>query len=94
MTDFKQFLGSQEVSYTDQELNAVMDWVKANIKAEIFTTQFGQVEGLKVRAAWDPMVNQALTYMPQATTLEQTAEKADAQKTTTARNNPTNPATE
>ena len=94
LSDFKQFLGSQEIPYSDQELNAVMDWVQANIKAEIFTTQFGQAEGLKVRAAWDPMINQALNYMPQATTLEQTAMKTDSQKTTTARNTPTVPATE
>ncbi|WP_158751443.1 S41 family peptidase [Acidobacterium sp. S8] len=94
MADFKQFLGSQQITYSDQELNAVMDWVKANIKAEIFTTQFGQAEGLKVRAAWDPMINQALGYMPQATTLEQTAMKTDSQKTTTARNTATVPATE
>jgi len=94
MSDFKQFLTAQEITYTDQELNAVMDWVKANIKAEIFTTQFGQAEGLKVRAAWDPMVNQALTYIPQATTLEQAAEKTDAQKTVTAKNTPSSPATE
>jgi carboxyl-terminal processing protease len=94
MADFKQFLGAQEINYSDQDLNAVMDWVKANIKAEIFTTQFGQVEGLKVRAAWDPMVNQALTYIPQAETLEQAAEKIDSQKTVTAKNVPASPATE
>lgn len=94
MADFKQFLGSQNISYTDQDLNAVIDWVKANIKAEIFTTQFGQVEGLKVRAAWDPMISQALTYLPQAGTLEQAAEKIDSQKTVTAKNVPASPATE
>ncbi len=94
MNDFKQFLGSQEITYSDQDLNAVLDWVKANIKAEIFTTQFGQMEGLKVRAAWDPMIAQALTYLPQATTLEEAAEKVDSQKTVTAKNTPTVPATE
>ena len=94
MSDFKQFLGSQEITYSDQELTPVMDWVKANIKAEIFTTQFGQAEGLKVRANWDPMVNQALTYLPQATTLEQAAEKVDSQKTVTAKNTAGSPSTE
>jgi len=47
-----------------------------------------------VRAAWDPMVNQALTYIPQAATLEQAAEKIDSQKTVTAKNVPSSPATE
>ena len=50
MDRFKQFLTSQQIPFTDADLTPVMDWVKANIKAEIFTTQFGQEEGLKVRA--------------------------------------------
>ena len=94
LNDFKQFLGAQDISYSDQDLNGVMDWVKANIKAEIFTSTFGQMEGLKIRANWDPMVNQALTYIPQAATLEQAAEKLDTQKTVTAKNAPATPATE
>ena len=53
MDAFKQFLTSQQIAYTDADLNQVIDWVKANIKAEIFTTQFGQEEGLKVRANWE-----------------------------------------
>ena len=68
--------------------SGVMDWLKANIKADILTTQFGQLEGLRVRANWDPMIAQALTYMPQAATLEQTAEKAAADKQTAHNNNP------
>jgi carboxyl-terminal processing protease len=80
MDQFKQFLTSQNILYTDQDINGVSDWVKANIKAEIFTIVFGQTKGIEVRADWDPMILQALTYMPAATQLEQTALKADAQK--------------
>ncbi|HEX3473196.1 MAG TPA: hypothetical protein VHT28_18595, partial [Silvibacterium sp.] len=76
--------------YTDQDFNnsSVMDWLKTNIRADILTTQFGQLEGLRVRANWDPMIAQALTYMPQAATLEQTAEKAAADKQTAHNNSP------
>lgn len=94
LNDFKQFLASQDITFTDQEFNGVLDWIKMNIKAEIFTTEFGQMEGLKVRAAWDPMISQALTYMPQAASLEQAAIKADSEKTVTAKNAPASPATE
>src|SRR5580658_6184975 len=80
MDSFKQFLTSQQIPYTDADLNPVMDWVKANIKAEIFTTQFGQEEGLKVRAAWDPMINKALDYLPQAKALETAAKHAETQR--------------
>src|SRR5271170_2718190 len=80
MSAFKEFLTSQQIPYTDADLTPVMDWVKANIKAEIFTTQFGQQEGLKVRAQWDPMIQKALTYLPQAQSLEEDAEKVVAMK--------------
>jgi carboxyl-terminal processing protease len=80
MDSFKQFLTSQQIPYTDADLAPVMDWVKANIKAEIFTTQFGQEEGLKVRATWDPMINKALDYLPQAKALEGAAKHAETQR--------------
>jgi carboxyl-terminal processing protease len=80
MADFKKFLTDQQVPYTDAELNSVMDWVKANIKSELFTSAFGQQEGLRVRAEWDPMIHKALDLLPQAAQLEQHAIQAMAQR--------------
>jgi carboxyl-terminal processing protease len=80
MTDFKQWLTSQHIPYTDADLAPIMDWVKANIKAEVFTRQFGQEEGLKVRANWDPMINKSLDYLPQAKALESAAKHAETQR--------------
>ena len=77
---FKEFLKNQKIDYTDNDLNGVMDWVKSSIKADLFTTQFGQNEGLKVRTDWDPMINKALTFMPQAQALEDHAQAAETQK--------------
>ncbi len=73
LADFKQFLTAQQVAYTDQDIAGVLDWVKANIKAELFTSAFGEQQGMRVRANWDPMINKALDYMPQAASLEETA---------------------
>jgi carboxyl-terminal processing protease len=92
LDQFKQFLTAQNVAYTDQDLNGVMDWLKMKIKDNVIISQFGEQEGLRIRANWDPMIAQALAYMPQATTLEQAAEKVDTQKQTTASNSV--PATE
>ena len=80
MQQFKAFLTSQQLPYTDQDIQGVSDWIKTSIKAEIFTTQFGQEAGLEVRAAWDPMINKALTYLPQAQALENAAKRADSQR--------------
>jgi carboxyl-terminal processing protease len=54
--------------------------VKASIKSEIFTSQFGQLEGLKVRAEWDPSINKALSFLPEAQTLEEHARVVVAQR--------------
>src|SRR5580704_17961454 len=78
--DFKKFLTSQDVDWTDADLNGVSDWVKAQIKKDIFTIQFGQLTGLRTIAEWDPTVQKALTYMPEAQALEDNAHKVLADK--------------
>ncbi len=80
MADFRQFLTSKQIAYTEPDLASCADWLKTNIKGELFTSQFGQQEGLKIRANYDPMIQKALSVMPQAATLEETAEKVEAQK--------------
>ena len=47
-----------------------MDWLKIGIKDKIVTIQFGQSQGLRTRADWDPMIQKALTYLPEAQALE------------------------
>ena len=86
LDQFKQFLTSQNIAFTDQDLDGVMDWLKMSIKSSIMASQFNQRVGLRVRANWDPMIAQALAYMPQAATLEEAAEKIEKEKQTTAHN--------
>jgi carboxyl-terminal processing protease len=80
MTEFKQFLTGEQVAWTNEDLAGANDWIKTNIKAAIETIQFGQLAGLRVRADWDPMIQKAVTYLPQAQALEDTAHKVLAQK--------------
>ena len=70
LQQFKDFLKQNQVEFTDADISGVQDWIKANIKAELFTFQFGQLEGLKVRAEADPEIGKAVTYMPEALALE------------------------
>jgi len=70
LQQFKDFLKANQVDYNDTEFTASLDWIKANIKAELFTSQFGQLEGLKVRAQADPEIAKATTFMPEAMALE------------------------
>jgi carboxyl-terminal processing protease len=82
MQQFKAFLKDNQIDYTDSDIAGVNDWVKESIKSELFTSQFGQLEGLKVRAQWDPQIAKAITYLPEAQTLEDHSRLA--QKTNTA----------
>lgn len=83
MQEFKAFLKSQNppIDYTDKDIADVQDWIKESIKSELFTSQFGQLEGLKVRAEWDPQIAKAITFLPEAQTLQDHLKLAQAQKT-------------
>ncbi|HMF53205.1 MAG TPA: S41 family peptidase [Edaphobacter sp.] len=72
MQEFKTFLKAppQNIEYSDQDIAGVQEWLKESIKSDLFTSQFGQLEGLKVRAEWDPQIAKAITYLPAAQTLQ------------------------
>ena len=80
MQDFRRFLDDQKIAYTEADLLANNDWVRSNIKAEIFIDAFGQEEGLQVRAEADPEVVKALELLPQAKTLADNARRIVAER--------------
>ena len=80
LADFKQFLTSQNINWTDNDINGVSDWLKVSIRQYIITSQFGQLQGLRAMADWDPMIQKALTFLPEAQALEDNAHKVLAQK--------------
>ena len=82
MQQFKDFLKTNQIDYNDGDIARVNDWIKESIKSELFTSQFGLLEGLKVRAEWDPQIAKAITFLPEAQTLEDHSKLA--QKTNTA----------
>ncbi len=69
LQQFKDYLKANQIDYKDSDIASRIDWVKSNIKAELFTSQFGQLEGLKVRAQADPEINKAEGFMPEAMAL-------------------------
>jgi carboxyl-terminal processing protease len=80
LTEFKKYLTSQEIPWTESDLNGVMDWLKISIRSQILITQIGETEGLRSRADWDPMIQKALTFLPEAQALQDNAHKVLAQK--------------
>jgi carboxyl-terminal processing protease len=80
LADFKKYLTSQTIEWTQAEMDSVMDWVKVRIKEKIVTIQFGQLQGLRTLADWDPEIQKAVTYLPAAQALEDNAHKVLTEK--------------
>ncbi|HUX43330.1 MAG TPA: S41 family peptidase [Terracidiphilus sp.] len=80
LKDFTDYLTSKNIPWTQQDVNGVQDWVKVNIREKIITSQFGELQGLRDLADWDPMIQKALTYLPEAQALEQHAHQVLAEK--------------
>jgi carboxyl-terminal processing protease len=80
LADFKKFLTSQSIEYTDTDVNGVSDWLKVMIKQAIITIESGQLQGLRIKADWDPSIQKALTFLPEAQALEDNAHKVLEEK--------------
>jgi carboxyl-terminal processing protease len=80
MQEFRRFLDDQKIPFTEAELADANDWIRTNIKAELFISAFGQQEGLRVRAENDPNVIKALDLLPKAKELADNAKKIIAER--------------
>ena len=81
LTDFKGFLKTEKVDYSDADFNTNLAWVKMNIKSQLFISQFGANEGFRAAKDDDPQIAKALTFMPEALALEERSDKSKEQKT-------------
>jgi carboxyl-terminal processing protease len=77
--EFRKSLDEASIPYTQAELIDNGDWLRSNIKAEVFVDAFGQDEGMKVRAETDPEVVKGLDLLPQAKALADNARKIIAE---------------
>jgi carboxyl-terminal processing protease len=80
MQEFRKFLDDQKIAFTEADLKDNDEWIRGNIKAELFVNQFGAQEGLRVHAETDPVVMKGLDLLPQAKQLADNAKKIIAAK--------------
>ena len=80
MAEFKKYLTNQSLPWTQADVDGVSDWLKANIKDKIVTISFGQLQGLHTLADWDPEIQKAITFLPEAQALEDHAHKVLTEK--------------
>jgi carboxyl-terminal processing protease len=86
MQEFRKSLDADKIPYTEADLLQNDEWVRSNIKSEIFVDAFGQEEGLKVKAQTDPEVLKGLDLLPQARALADNAKKIIAQRNSASLN--------
>ena len=75
LSEFKKYITSQDIASTDADFKGVNDWLKARIKEKIVTIQFGQLQGLRTLADWDPEIQKAVTFLPKHRRLKITRTK-------------------
>jgi carboxyl-terminal processing protease len=79
---FRQHLDKEKIAYTDDDLDQNADWIKRQIKKEVFISAFGLTAGYQVELEDDPQVVRAIESIPQARSLYQNVRKIMAQRTT------------
>jgi|HubBroStandDraft_6_1064221.scaffolds.fasta_scaffold02203_9 carboxyl-terminal processing protease len=75
VTDFRKYLDKQKIKYTDADIQANINWLKWQIKREVFTSYFGLNDGYKVELQDDVQLEKAVELIPQAKALYQNARK-------------------
>ena len=80
VNEFRRYLDDQKVPYTEADLVQNDEWVKNNIKSELFISQFGQQAGLQVKAENDPQILKALELLPKAKELADNARRIVAER--------------
>ena len=84
LQDFRNYLSQHQLSYSEAQLSQNLDWIKGEIKTELFTDAFGLEQGQVTRVETDPDVIEALNLLPQARQLEQHAQQVIAERRTAA----------
>jgi carboxyl-terminal processing protease len=80
MNRFKSFLKSEQVQFTDDEFAANMDWMKEQIRYELYFRAFDKDTAEQARWTDDPEVQKAMDAMPRAEALLQQVERVLAMR--------------
>ncbi len=80
VADFRRYLDKEDIHYTDADITNNLDWIKQQIKKEVFISMFGLPTGDEVALENDPQVQKAIDTLPQARALYDNARHVLAQR--------------
>jgi hypothetical protein len=73
---FREFLREKELEFQEADLTGNLDYVKQNIKLQLFLSIFGMDEAYKLEVAVDPQILKAIELLPQAASMLQSSRRA------------------
>jgi len=79
--DFHEFLLKQQVPFTEADWTDNREWVRDQLKREMYVTAFSYEESQKVAVETDPEVTKGIGYLPEAHALLDKSEKLIVQRT-------------
>jgi len=80
LSEFRAFLEAQKATFTPADFAANRDWVKKELKREMYITAFSLDESKRVAIEQDPEVLMAIESMPKAKALVDNAKKLLVQR--------------
>jgi hypothetical protein len=80
ITAFHDFLEKEKLHFSAEEFDQNKDWIKRNIRQELYASAFGADEARRVAVEADPMVEKAVESMPKAMALVQSAHRVIVQR--------------
>ncbi len=84
LNQFHEFLLKNKVQFTEADWAENNDWIKAQLKREMYITAFSYEASQKVAAETDPVVQKAVAAMPEAKALLEKSNKLVVQRTSGA----------
>ncbi|MEJ2108677.1 MAG: S41 family peptidase [Acidobacteriota bacterium] len=66
LDDFKSYLSSRDIEFSEEDIAHSEDFIKRNIKQEVYNSCFGLQEGKKIEVEGDLQVLKALEVLPEA----------------------------
>jgi carboxyl-terminal processing protease len=78
--EFKQYLTKEGVQFTEAEFAENLDWIKQQLRREVFISVFSIEDARKMGVETDPMVQKAVDSLPKAKSLLDNAKKMIVQR--------------
>ena len=80
LSEFHQFALGQQVPFTEAEWTENSEWIRAELKREMYASAFSVDEANRIAIESDPLVTKAIESLPKARALLETAKKLIAQR--------------